>query len=214
MSDPVVVSSGTVTIQSDSFNSMSNLYAPAHQLTEFGSYTYVPGTVVPPPAGIGETLVFPSSPTDAVDVDPNYGVVLIDSAGTLTGGGSYTTIISGASEFNYTGSAGQVIALGGASDIDALNDYASIVFGGIGNTAVLAGAQSTLTLDNGSTGNFTVTGAASAIVGSCIRHCRWLAGHCVRRVGRRCERVGRRRRGHVHDDRRRPGHACRYGGGR
>ena len=77
---------------------MSNLYASAHQLTEFGSCTYVPDTVVPPPTAIGETLVFPSGPTAAVDVDANYGVVLIDSAGTLTGGAADTIDASQASQ--------------------------------------------------------------------------------------------------------------------
>jgi len=165
MSGTTIVSSGSVTVQSSSANTGIYLSQIQLQLSNTESYTYENNTSVPAPAIIGENLVFTLTPSSTVNIDPNYGIVLTDSANTnLTGGSHYTDIISGAGGLTYTGSAGEVVALGSNSIIHTLLAYAKLAFGGTGNSAVVAGNYSTLSLDNGSSGVFTVTGTGAIIV--------------------------------------------------
>ncbi len=165
MSGTTIVSSGSVTVQSSSANTGAYLSQIQLQLSNTESYTYKDNTSVPAPAIVGENLVFTLTPSSTVNIDPNYGIVLTDSANTsLTGGSHYTDIISGAGGLTYTGSAGEVVALGNNSIIHTLLAYAKLAFGGTGNSAVVAGNYSTLSLDNGSSGVFTVTGTGAIIV--------------------------------------------------
>ena len=168
MADPSVtsISYGGVTLTSSSADIGNLLSDIERQLANNASYNYDPETTtVPVPTVVGETLVFTISPTITVNIDSNFGIVITDVSASLSGGGQYTSIFSGADgSLTYTGSAGEVVALGGNSFIDDLLAYAKIAFAGTGNSAVLEGPYSTLTLDNGSTGSFSVTGTGAIII--------------------------------------------------
>ena len=165
MPEATVISHGGVTLSSSSTDIGQLLSSIERQLNDNASYNYTAGqTTVPPPTVDGETLIFTVSPDVTISIDANFGIVITDVAASLTGGGQYTSLFSSAAGLTYTGSAGEVVALGGNSFVDDLLAYAKIAFAGTGNSAVLEGPYSTLTLDNGSTGSFSVTGTGAIII--------------------------------------------------
>ena len=165
MAEATIISHGGVTLSSSSVDIGALLSNIQRQLTNNASYNFTTGqTTVPPPTVNGETLIFTVSPTVTISIDSNFGIVITNVAANLTGGGQYTSIFSSAAGLTYTGSAGEVVALGGHSIVHDLLAYAKIAFSGAGNTGVAAGNYSTMTLDNGSSGSFSVTGTGAIII--------------------------------------------------
>ncbi len=164
MAEATIISHGGVTLSSSSVDIGALLSSIQRQLTNNASYNYAGQTTVPPPSVHGETLIFTVSPTVTISIDADFGIVITNVAATLTGGGQYTSIFSSSAGLSYTGSAGEVVALGGNSIVHDLLAYAKIAFAGAGNTGVAAGDYSTITLDNGSSGSFSVTGTGAIII--------------------------------------------------
>lgn len=165
MPEATVISHGGVTLSSSSTDIGQLLSSIERQLNDNASYNYTAGqTTVPPPTVDGETLIFTVSPDVTISIDANFGIVITDVAASLTGGGQYTSLFSSAAGLTYTGSAGEVVALGGNSFVDDLLAYAKIAFSGTGNTGVVEGNYSTLTLDNGSSGSYSVSGTGAVII--------------------------------------------------